>query len=75
MDNNINNRKLSDDDRTKLVEMVLYKKALEGDIKAIMAWLTSRAPDRWKNVNVEANDELNWREQIDAMIREREAQK
>jgi len=35
----------------KKVEAVLYKKAMEGNMTAIIFWLCNRQSDRWKNLN------------------------
>ena len=44
----IKNRKGNAD---KKVEAVLYKKAMEGNMTAIIFWLCNRQSDRWKNLN------------------------
>jgi len=44
----IKNRKGNAD---KKVEAVLYKKAMEGNMTAIIFWLCNRQGDRWKNLN------------------------
>jgi len=36
--------------RIKIVEDVLFKKALEGNVTAIIFFLCNRDPERWKNV-------------------------
>lgn len=63
---------ITNEDMTTLVESALYKKALQGDVKAIIMWLSSRCPERWK-VNLPDEDyEKDWRQQISKMIQEQE---